>query len=192
MATYIANSGGQALNPYNNRWYKPAQTAVAQPAQAAANIAGAETTAPYVAPTTSTTANPEQYWKDAANLARRTSQGGWSAGLDTLKRELGGAGWKVGESGVADSSIGNYLASQSEGLGKSATELAVNAAKEKFSQNLSLDQFNEAKNQWGQEFGANREDQAFNNLMSYMTLAQQNQYAPYAAYWNSLGGAINS
>lgn len=164
----------------------------AQPTSDAAPVAQPAATAPYVAPTPATTAAPGEYWQNAINLSRRANQGGWAAGAESLKRDLGGAGFRAGESGIADSALGQFYSQGAEKMGQNATQLAVEKAKTDFMNNFDLDQLNFAKSKWGQEFGASREDQAMQDMLAYMAIMQQNQAAPYAAYWGGLNSAINS
>ncbi|MCK7532340.1 MAG: hypothetical protein MZV63_15570 [Marinilabiliales bacterium] len=104
---------------------------------------------------------------------------------------MGGAGFRAGESGIADSALGQYYANAAEKQGQSATQMAVEEAKNKFMQNMSMDEMAFNKSKWGQEFGASREDRSMDDMMRYMELMQQNQYAPYAAYWGGMNSAIN-
>lgn len=174
-----------------NRWYTGGQ---AQPGAVATPAAQPTIAGPYVAPVpqgTATAGMAEADWRNMTNLARRSAQSSWGAGAESLKRDLGGSGFRAGESGIADSALGQYYGQQAESLGQTTSGMAVEEAKNKFMQNLNIDNMNFEKSKWGQEFGASREDQAMADMLRYMELMQGNQAAPYASYWNATGNAIN-
>jgi hypothetical protein len=63
------------------------------------------------------------------NLARRQSAGAMGAGMETLKEQLGGRGFRVGESGAADTAMGKYILGSQEALSQQGTEIATDEAK---------------------------------------------------------------
>jgi hypothetical protein len=62
------------------------------------------------------------------NLARRQSAGALNTGLSTLRSELGGHGFRGGESGIADSALANLVRSNQEALSQEGTKIAMDEA----------------------------------------------------------------
>jgi len=62
------------------------------------------------------------------NQMRNQIQGGWNAGLDTLTGTMAKYGFRPGESGRADSAVGQFLTSGSQALSKGATDVYLNEA----------------------------------------------------------------
>lgn len=58
-------------------------------------------------------------------LARRQIQGGTKAAMEQAKSQMGGAGFRAGESGIADAVMASIASSGAERLGAAATGQAV-------------------------------------------------------------------
>jgi hypothetical protein len=109
-----------------------------------------------------------------------------------MANQLGARGFVPGESGKADSAIGNVWAQGLKGYGDVMGGIATSEAKDRFNQGFALDQLNSQKKQWAQEFGAGREDAASQDMMNWMQLMQNSQIGQYTPYWNALGQGANS
>lgn len=140
------------------------------------------------------------------NLARRQIQSGTNASAAELEGKMGGKGFRAGESGIADTAIGNIYSQGAERLGQVGLQTSIEEAKNRFAQNLALSQLNQNRLLGGgdlsaklkanqiaggglrlgrDQFAWNKEEQTVQDIMESMKmkLGQQNQaYAPYLDY----------
>jgi len=126
------------------------------------------------------------------NQARINFTGAMRQGTEEMSGLMGNRGFVPGQSGIADAAIGKVYAGGLRDLGGVMQGIATDEAKNRFSQAFQLDQMRDVNNRWAQEFGANREDAASNDLMRLLEFYQGNQATVYAPYWNSLGTGINA
>lgn len=74
-------------------------------------------------------------------LAKRQIRGGTQASMEMMKSKMGGAGFRAGESGIADSAMGQIASQGAEREGAAATQFAledVNRAQELKAQTAGL------------------------------------------------------
>jgi len=126
------------------------------------------------------------------NQARINFTGAMRQGTEEMSGLMGNRGFVPGQSGIADAAIGKVYAGGLRDLGGVMQGIATDEAKNRFSQAYQLDQMNDVNNRWAQEFGANREDAASNDLMRLLEFYQGNQRDVYAPYWNSMSTGINA
>jgi hypothetical protein len=106
--------------------------------------------------------------------------------------QMGGRGLVAGESGIADSALGQMWQGGLQKYGDVIGGIATQEAKDRFGQGLALDQFNSQQNQWSQEFGAQREDAASQDLLNWLSMMQGSQAAQYAPYWDAISQGANT
>lgn len=98
------------------------------------------------------------------NLARRQQQGAVKTAMQSMQDKLGTAGWKVGDSGIADSIMAKMAMQGSEQLGQSAQQIALNERDRRFQEALGLGNLNLSRNLGAGSIG---------NLLSNTYLGQQ-------------------
>lgn len=143
-----------------------------------------------IAPQTQIGLSPEERQR-IYNQARLNFTGAMRQGVGEATGLMGGQGFVPGQSGRADTAIGQVYNKGLADLGTVMQGIATSEAQNRFNQGLALDQFKAAQNQWAQEFGANRQDQATTDLMNLMNIMQTGQSTVYAPYWDSLNAGIN-
>ena len=76
------------------------------------------------------------------NLARRQSQGATNAAASELEQKLGTKGFRAGESGIADTALGQLYSKGAESLGQFGQKAALSEAENRFGQNMELSNAN--------------------------------------------------
>jgi hypothetical protein len=76
------------------------------------------------------------------NLARKQVQGGWGAAAETLKGQLAGRGFRVGETGFADVPLAQMYSQGVEQLGNVGRDIALEERKRRFEENQALASLN--------------------------------------------------
>ena len=168
--------------------YNPAWTATLPEKQQAP----AGTPQPYLGTTTPINSvvglSPEERQR-IYNQARGNFLGTTGAAANSMVNQLGGRGFVPGESGMADTAVGNVWAQGLKGYGDTMSGIATSEMKDRFNQGFAIDQLKSQQGQWAQEFGASRMDKSTEELMQYLNLAQSSQLGQYAPYWGAQAGA---
>jgi len=123
------------------------------------------------------------------NQARLNMTGATKGAAQTLTDKMGGVGFVPGQSGVADTALGNVYSEGLNTLGSTMAGIASNEQQNRFANQLELDKLNQSRYEFGKSYGANREDATMNSLLSYMNLMQNSQASQYSPYWSALGSA---
>lgn len=76
------------------------------------------------------------------NLARRQTQGATNAAAGEMEQKLSGKGFRAGESGIADTALGQIYSKGAEQLGSFGQQIASQEAKDRFAQNMELNNAN--------------------------------------------------
>jgi len=77
------------------------------------------------------------------NLARKQQTGAESTAMEALKASGAGRGFRAGESGFMDTAMGKLYGQGAERLGGYANEQAIQEVKDRFNQNMQLNQLNQ-------------------------------------------------
>ncbi len=79
------------------------------------------------------------------NLGRRQMQGAYNTAAETMREKMGGRGFRAGDSGVADTAVGQIISQGAERLGAYGQEIAVGEAKNRFQQKATIAQLNQQR-----------------------------------------------
>lgn len=72
------------------------------------------------------------------NLGRRQIQGATKTAMEQMRTQLGGRGFRAGESGIADTALGQIASQGAERLGAFATQTALEERKRRFEEAAQL------------------------------------------------------
>jgi len=146
------------------------------------------------------------------NLARRQNQGALNTGVETAKEQLGSRGFRAGESGFADSAIGEMIRKNQEtmgqvgvGIGKEEAQRRERIAELNLNRLLgaggiaaqhsggggagkaAMAQLDWEKEKWGQEFPWQQEQARMGQLFDLYGMMGTSQNQVYAPYANAMG-----
>lgn len=76
------------------------------------------------------------------NLGRKQVQSATKTAMEQMTEKLSGAGFRPGESGIADAILAGIAREGTETLGKYGTDIAISEAKSRFPQAMALEQLN--------------------------------------------------
>lgn len=76
------------------------------------------------------------------NQSRMQAAGSERAALDTMRGELGGLGFRGGESGIADTALGKISGDAQQQLGQFAMQQGINETNRRFDENMQLNAAN--------------------------------------------------
>lgn len=85
------------------------------------------------------------------NLQRRQTQGATAAAAERMREMMGGRGFRMGESGVADTAVGEILSGGAERMGKFAQEQALTERQLRFKEAALLSGMNLQRMGMGQQ-----------------------------------------
>ena len=148
------------------------------------------------------------------NQMRKQIQGGWGAGTEALKGQLGQRGFRVGESGVADTALAGLYGEGARALSTGAENIYLDEAKRRqdlaglnlqrmlgaggleaqqaatgASAGASADRLAWEKEQFGQTFPWQKEQQTTQQLFDLMAMMVGSQQEAYAPYMSAIGAA---
>jgi hypothetical protein len=155
------------------------------------------------------------------NQMRSQIQGGTNAMAEQMKGQLAGRGFRVGESGAADTALGQIFQQGGANLAKAGTDVYLDEARRRMdmanmnmnrllgaggleaqdlaskrnagvARDISGNQLAWEKEKFGQQFPWEQEQFYMNQAGGLMNSMLQSQQDVYAPYWNAIAGATST
>ena len=126
------------------------------------------------------------------NRMRERIQGGTKLGMEQMKTYMGGKGFHGGESGIADTALGQIAQKGQEELAGASRDVALAGAEKRFQDQMQLANLNLQRILGGAGIALQGEESAANRMMDYLGMMVGSQQAAWQPYWSGITGLAST